>query len=130
MTAAEYRQSEGQPSERQLQESIVQWAEVQGGAASLLHAIPNGQYRPGQRKEPGITPGIPDLCLPVPDEKGRHLYIELKVGSNTLTSSQEKQIGRLREHGNRVEVCRRLDEAIEVIRHHLRLRCSTLPQPE
>jgi hypothetical protein len=121
MTAAEYRQSEGQPSERQLQESIVQWAEVQGGAASLLHAIPNGQYRPGQRREPGMTPGIPDLCLPVPDREGRHLYIELKVGSNTLTDAQEKQIRRLREHGNRVEVCRRLDEAIEVIREHLGL---------
>jgi hypothetical protein len=121
MTAAEYRQSEGQPSERQLQESIVQWAEVQGGAASLLHAIPNGQYRPGQRKEPGMTAGIPDLCLPVPDEEGRHLYIELKVGSNRLTDSQEEQIRRLREHGNRVEVCREFDEAINVIRDHLGL---------
>jgi len=68
-----------------------------------------------------MTSGIPDLCLPVPDEEGRHLYIELKVGSNTLTDSQEKQIGRLREHGNRVEVCRRLDEAIKVIREHLGL---------
>jgi len=36
MTAEEYRQSEGQPSECQLQESIVQWAEVQGGKASII----------------------------------------------------------------------------------------------
>jgi hypothetical protein len=68
-----------------------------------------------------MTPGIPDLCLPVPDEEGRHLYIELKVGSNTLTGSQEEQIGRLRKHGNRVEVCREFDRAVEVIRDHLGL---------
>jgi len=119
MTAAQYRQSEGQPSERQLQESIVQWAEVQGGAASLLHAIPNGQYRPGEAPEPGLKAGVPDLCLPWPDEDDGVLFIELKVGSNDTTSAQDEWIDDLIAAGNRVEVVRRLDRAIEIIQDHI-----------
>ena len=119
LSAAEYRKGAGQPSERELQQALVEWAQMQPGPASLLYANVNGQYRPGQAPEPGLTPGVPDLTLPVPGDDGGVLYIELKVRSNSLTDAQREMCERLREAGNRVEVCRRLDTAIEAIEDHI-----------
>jgi len=117
--ASEWRGEVGQPSERELQQALVEWAEMQPTQASLLHCIPNGQYRPGQRKEAGMRAGVPDLCLPVPGESGGVLYIELKTADNTTTQKQKRMIQKLRDAGNRVEVCRRLDRAIELIKDHI-----------
>jgi hypothetical protein len=118
MTAAELRDQHG-PSERELQEALIEWARHQPDERSLLYANVNGQYRPGQAPEPGLTPGVPDLTLPVASDDGGVLYLELKVGRNDLTDAQERMCKRLRSAGNRVEVCRRLDDAIAVIRDHL-----------
>jgi len=117
-TAQEYRE-EQQPSERELQEALIEWAGLQPGPAQLLFAIPNGQYRPGEPLEPGLKSGVPDLCLPWPDEDGGVLFLELKVGRNTTTDAQEQWIDDLIAAGNTVKVCRRLDEAIGVIEGHL-----------
>jgi len=117
-TAQEYREQE-QPSERELQEALVEWADLQPGPAQMLFAIPNGQYRPGQPPEPGLKAGVPDLCLPWPDEDDGVLFIELKVGSNDTTSAQDEWIDDLIAAGNRVEVVRRLDRAIEIIQDHI-----------
>lgn len=56
----------------------------------LIFAIPNGQYRQGQRMEPGLRPGIPDLFLPVARHGYHGLFIELKVGDNKETENQVK----------------------------------------
>jgi len=117
-TAKEWRE-EQEPSERELQQALVEWAEMQPGPAQMLFAIPNGQYRPGQAPEPGLRAGVPDLCLPWPDESGGVLYSELKTADNTTTQKQKRMIQKLRDAGNRVEVCRRLDRAIELIKDHI-----------
>jgi len=119
LTAEEYRKGQGHPSEREVQSALIEWAEMQNGPAQMLFAIPNGQYRPGQAPEPGLKAGVPDLCLPWPDENGGVLFIELKVGSNSTTDAQEKWIDDLIAAGNTVKVCRRLDDAIEAIKNHM-----------
>jgi len=117
-TAGEWREEEG-PSERELQEALVEWAQMQPGPEQMLFAIPNGQYRPGEAPEPGLRAGVPDLCLPWPDDDGGVLFLELKVGSNTTNNAQEQWIDDLICAGNIVKVCRSLDEAITAIKQHL-----------
>ena len=94
-------------TENELQAAVFRLAqelEIVYPQLALLYAIPNGQVRPGQRVEPGLRPGMPDICLPVP--RGRHaaLYIELKVGANKPTATQRQMMELLREAGNKVVV--------------------------
>ena len=70
----------------------------------LIFAIPNGQYRQGQRMEPGLRPGVLDLCLPVARQGYHGLYIELKVGKNEPSQKQLEWIRKLRGEGYRCEV--------------------------
>lgn len=127
MTAAEYRAQHGQPSEHQLQRGIIQWARAQAGKhpeLGLLHAIPNGQYRPGQRKEPGLLAGMPDLCLPAPrcSAGGRELgalYLELKKPGRYARKNQRERMEELRQAGNAAAVARSLEEAQALILEYL-----------
>lgn len=66
----------------------------------LIYAIPNGQYRPGQRQEAGIRAGMPDLCLPVARGGSHALYLELKIGRNKPTTGQIEIMSRMRMEGN------------------------------
>lgn len=56
----------------------------------LIHAIPNGQYRPGQRLEPGTRAGYPDIAWDLAAGGYYGLRLELKVGRNTLSADQER----------------------------------------
>ena len=86
----------------------------------LLFGIPNGQYRKGQRMEPGLRPGIPDLFL----ARYRHsrdgnpsyygAFIELKVGDGKPSKEQLQWIERLRNQGYYVTVI--WDSLSEVMR--------------
>jgi len=120
-SAEEWREADaGQPSEREMQKAITEWAEYQPGLESLLFAIPNGQYRPGQRPEAGMKAGMPDLCLPVPSGQHGSLYIELKTPSGRVRQEQKEMIERLRDAGNRVSVCRSVDDALSTITEYIR----------
>ena len=65
----------------------------------LVYAIPNGQYRAGQRPEPGIKTGVPDIFWAHPSGGFHGMYIELKAGKNNLGENQEAWITALREQG-------------------------------
>lgn len=114
---------EAWPSERHFQEAVI--AEARQRAIlqpeyGLLVAIPNGQYRAGQRVEPGLTPGLPDLALFV--ARGGHgaLFLELKVGSGKPSRAQLDMIHRLRMEGYRCEIVwDSLDEAFGIIESYL-----------
>lgn len=71
---------------------------------AMLVAIPNGQYRKGQRPEAGITAGLPDLVLLVP--RGDHgcMFIELKLTPNRCSAAQLDMHHRLRMEGYLVAV--------------------------
>lgn len=94
-------------TEHDMQASIIaecNWRANQDARWGLLMAIPNGQYREGQRMEPGLRAGVPDLFLPVARHSRIGLWLELKVGKNRLSPEQECWIRRLRVEGYCVEV--------------------------
>jgi hypothetical protein len=86
----------------------------------LLYAVPNGQYRPGQRKEPGMKAGVPDMCLPVARGEYHGLYIELKLSDNTPTPKQKQWLAQLREQGYHAVVCYGIDDTTETLKKYLR----------
>lgn len=59
-----------------------------------LFAIPNGGYRDkrtaGKLKATGVKSGVSDMLLPVRRGVWPGLFIELKVGKNTLQSEQKE----------------------------------------
>ena len=65
----------------------------------LIFAIPNGQYRQGQRMEPGLRAGVPDLFLPVARHGYHGLFIELKCGSNKPSQVQRDWVRNLTAEG-------------------------------
>lgn len=90
---------------------------------AMLVAIPNGQYRKGQRPEAGITAGCPDLVLLCP--RGNHgaLFLELKVTPNKCSHAQLAMHHRLRMEGYRVVVVwDSVDEVMSVTEEYL--KCS------
>jgi len=93
---------------------------VSNPAYSMLVAIPNGQYRKGQRPEAGLTPGLPDLALFVP--RGGHgaLFIELKVGRNKWSAAQMRMMAALERQGYRCAVVwDSVDKVYELIEEYL-----------
>jgi len=77
------------------------------------------EYREEHHSERDLQAALIEWAEMQPGENGAPLYIELKHADNTLTEAQEDMIEQLRDAGNRVRVCRRLDDAIEAIREHL-----------
>src|SRR5678816_1579824 len=55
---------------------------------AMIVAIPNGQYRPGQRLEPGVRRGFPDILVPIARHSRNGLALELKVSPNKPTADQ------------------------------------------
>lgn len=109
-------------SEHSLQLAMFEWAAYSTGRyppLEMLHCIPNGQYRKGQRLEAGVKKGIPDTFLPYASQGYHGLYIELKWGKNKLSKHQKEVIAKLRKNGYRVEVCYTLEAIIKVIEDYL-----------
>lgn len=110
-------------SERDDQKALFSWAEWrsnQDERLALMYAVPNGQYRPGQRMEPGLKPGVPDVCLPVPCGDYHGLYLELKHGRNSTTDAQDWWLDRLEAQGYQCRVAHGFDEAVRCVERYLR----------
>jgi len=92
---------------------------------SLLFHIVNEGKRSMQEgaslKRQGMKSGIPDLCFPIASQDGKFcgLWLEMKTDIGKLSQSQIEYIGKLKKHGNRVEVCRTSKSAIKSIMEHL-----------
>lgn len=86
----------------------------------LIYAIPNGQYRQGQRMEPGLRKGIPDMFLPCARGGYHGLYIELKCGTNKPSSEQLRWLDNLRSEGYRcLVIWDSVDDVIREIEQYL-----------
>lgn len=90
----------------------------------LLFHIPNEGKRTiinGARlKAQGMKPGVPDICLPVPNLKYTALYIELKRrNGGKVSENQRGWIAALNRVGCRAVVCHGWDEAREEIERYL-----------
>ncbi|MDR3135510.1 MAG: VRR-NUC domain-containing protein, partial [Deltaproteobacteria bacterium] len=120
--------------EEQEQESLVIWLyalkdrlEASGFPKRLLfHAIPNGGKRDkataARLKRAGVSPGVPDIFLPVPIGGFPGLYVEMKraIGGKSPEAQKKWQEG-LRLNGYRVEVCKGCEAARAVILDYLGL---------
>ena len=74
----------------------------------MVVAVPNGQYRKGQRPEPGMAAGFPDIMVALPFHvlgyNYHGLFIELKVKPNKPSREQLEWHRRLKDAGYAVEV--------------------------
>ena len=107
------------PTEREEQSAVIAWADSHP-VAHVLYANVNGQYRQGQRPEPGLRPGIPDLFLPIARGGYHGLYIELKrTVAWKVDDDQRLWIDKLRANGYQAVICRGADMAIAQIETYL-----------
>jgi len=89
-------------SEHDLQASIIAEADYRANQDPrwrFLAAVPNGQYRPGQRMEPGLRRGVPDLIWPIKAHGYVGLAMELKVGKNNTSPDQDEWLTWLSSQG-------------------------------
>lgn len=95
-------------SEHDLQQAVIDECDrraISNPLYGLIFCIPNGQYRKGQRMEPGLRPGVPDLFLPVARRGYHGMFLELKVGSNQPSEMQKAWLKVLQEQGYFWAVC-------------------------
>lgn len=77
----------------------LEWYKNQHPEAGLCFAIPNGQYRPGQRPEAGMKAGVPDIFCPIARGGYHGFFCEAKHGRNRETPEQLAWIEALRQQG-------------------------------
>ncbi len=89
-----------------------------------VFAIPNGGSRnkaeAARLKAEGVSAGVPDLFLPVPNKSHHGLFIEMKVGRNRPSPAQDNWLALLRKNGYDAQVCYGADAAIAVIDDYMR----------
>jgi hypothetical protein len=108
------------------QTALFTWAEYMKGqipALRMLFAIPNGGSRHKLEavnlKASGVKAGVPDICLPVPNQDYHGLFIEMKWGSNKPQQEQREWIERLEDNGYKVALCYSAEAAVKIICKYL-----------
>ncbi len=108
--------------------ALVQRARYHPIASKLLFHPPNeGKRHPGtghHLKRQGMSPGVPDICLPYPRGKYHGFYLELKVKDakkTRVTCDQLLWLHNLREVGNYAEVGYGWEDAWKQLEWYLNL---------
>jgi hypothetical protein len=110
-------------SEDEEQALLVAWLQIK----DIRHyAVPNGGKRDiveaVKFKRTGVSPGVPDLCIPLPRSLYHGLYIELKrVSGSTISEKQQEWIDFLRKEGYRAEVAKGAEQAKAIVVDYLGL---------
>jgi uncharacterized protein YlzI (FlbEa/FlbD family) len=91
----------------------------------VIYAIPNGGQRnsieAAKLKAEGVLAGVPDLHIPIPNNEYHSLYVEMKNGKKgILSDKQNDMIERLRSYGNKVVVCRSVDDFEKEVKEYLK----------
>lgn len=112
------------PKERDEQKLLVKYLQIK---RIPFYAIPNGGSRnkieARNMKAEGVSAGVPDICIPVPNKKYHGLYIEMKRQKGGVVSeNQKKWIDRLNQNGYLAVVCRGFEEAREVVKEYMKER--------
>ena len=110
--------------EHDLQVACLKWLRL-AYPKVLCYAIPNGGQRTERAgkwlKEEGVTAGMPDLHIPIPRGNYASLYIEMKNGkAGRLSDHQKELIPRLQAYGNKVVVCRTIDDFMNEVDAYLK----------
>ena len=111
------------PTEEDEQIRLVTWMTNRN---IRFYAIANGGYRNSNEalrlKKAGVTPGIPDLCIPVARKGFHSLYIELKRTKGGVVSFYQKYwLEALMAEGHLAVICKGADEAIAVIEDYFKV---------
>lgn len=119
------------PTEHQEQKAVIQWFNAQHKALKgRLIAVPNGAHLAGSQrlrcakmarmKAEGLSPGFPDLFLPVASGGFHGLAIEMKrVKGSTTSPEQLEWLEFLAKQDYLAVLCKGADAAIETIQAYL-----------
>jgi len=110
------------PTEAEEQAAVLSWAGIMRPrfpCLDMLYASPQGQVYRKRYWRPevlGMSPGLPDLHLPVARGGFYGCWIELKrLRGGVLSPNQRWWLDRLRAEGHVAEVCKGADAAISVL---------------
>lgn len=99
------------------------WHENRYPLLQLIFHVPNGGSRnvleAANLKAEGVKAGVPDLCLPVPQQGFHGLYVEMKWGKNKTTENQDWWLAQLEQLGYKTEVCYSAEAALIIISKYL-----------
>lgn len=113
---------------------VMYWAMEMEAEFPVLELL-RSSFNPGKMswhmskkmKWEGAKPGFPDLELNVPRQGYHALFIEMKSKDGSLTNDQKRVFPLLKQHGNRVDVCRSWHAAAAVIVEYLGLGVTIDP---
>jgi hypothetical protein len=124
-------------NENELQEQFFAWTTtVTVGKArrclrDFVFAIPNGMHVAGDArkraiyvaalKRQGLTPGVSDIFVSLPNEVYHGLYLELKFGNNPMSAEQVDFQDRMSKALYAVGEARTLERAKEIVGKYLNL---------
>lgn len=110
--------------EHRLQASCVTWFALQYPEyTGLLFAVPNGGARDvvtgAMLKAEGVTPGVADLLLLVPNRESHGLAIEMKTAKGRQQESQREWQEKVERQRYQYTVCRSLADFAATINRYL-----------
>lgn len=89
----------------------------------LVYAIPNERKASVARhialRRAGLKKGIPDICVPIPNDKYSSLYIEMKVKPNRATPEQMTLLKKLNGVGHYAVICWSGEDAINILENYI-----------
>ena len=106
--------------ESNLQIACVTWYRLQyPKLRKALFSVPNGGTRNKREavtlKKEGVTAGVSDLILAVPNKENAGLFIEMKTPSGTVSKDQKEFLALMKSLGYRTEVVRSFNKFVEVV---------------
>ena len=118
-----FKRSYRKPSEQNLQIACVNWFKYQYPNI-LIHHSPNGGKRnvieAAKFKNMGVKAGFPDIFIGTARNDYHGLFIEMKYGKGSTTDNQENVILKLKSENYKVEVCKSVDEFMNVVNGYLK----------
>ena len=110
--------------EHRLQCMCVRWFNLQHASLrGTLFAVPNGGQRnalvAAKLKDEGVTAGVADLLLLVPNATHHALCIEMKTEKGRQSEKQKEWQALIEEKGYRYEVVRNFEEITKLIEEDL-----------
>jgi len=117
-------------SEHTEQVNVIRFCKLQ---KIPIFAIPNGMWIPGltgrrlfsyiaKMKAEGMTKGIPDMFIPLPNKHHAGLFLELKIKGGKLSPEQKEWLRILSENGYKAICCYGAEEAIKEIKNYIKER--------
>jgi hypothetical protein len=117
-----------EPSELQLQISLIEHLKYRARPGVVYFHVPNGEERDkrvaAKLKAMGVLPGVSDLVFVWLDDSGHlhNLYLELKARKRTMSPEQLVFCDRVTDAGAQYAYVDNIDDALRLLRAHGLLR--------